>query len=66
MYVSKVYEMPVDSYGDVRTLVRGLPYQCPDDWEDVLDSIDEDSNLYLIKEPAHILRTHPVLSRLNI
>ena len=51
MYVSKVYPLPVDSYGDVRTLVRGLPYQCPDDWEDVLDSIDEDSNLYLIKEP---------------
>jgi len=36
MHVSKVYEMPVDAYGDVRTLVRGLPYQCPDDWEDVL------------------------------
>ena len=51
MYVSKVYEMAVDSYGDVRTLVRGLPYQCPDDWEDVLDSLDEGSNLYLIKEP---------------
>ena len=51
MYVSKVYQYPVDSYGDVRTLVRGLPYQCPDDWEDVLDSIDEYSNLYLIKEP---------------
>ena len=51
MYVRKVYEMAVDSYGDVRTLVRGLSYQCPDDWEDVLDSIDEDSNLYLIKEP---------------
>ena len=50
MYVSKVYQLPVDSYGDVRTLVRGLPYQCPDDWEEVLDSIDEDSNLYLIKE----------------
>ena len=43
--------MPVDAYGDVRTLVRGLPYQCPDDWEDVLDSLDEDSNLYLVKEP---------------
>ena len=39
MYVSKVYQMPVDAYGDVRTLVRGLPYQCPDDWEDVLDSL---------------------------
>lgn len=43
--------MPVDAYGNVRTLVRGLPYQCPDDWEEVLDSLDEDSNLYLIKEP---------------
>ena len=51
MNVRKVYEMAVDAYGDVRTLVRGLPYQCPDDWEDVLDSLDEDSNLYLIKEP---------------
>lgn len=51
MYASKVYEMAVDSYGDIRTLVRGLPYQCPNDWEEVLDSIDEDSNLYLIKEP---------------
>lgn len=50
MHVSKVYETPVDAYGDVRTLVRGLPYQCPDDWEDVLDSLDEDSNLYLVKE----------------
>lgn len=50
MYVSKVYEMPVDAYGDVRTLVRGLPYQCPDDWENVLDSLDENSNLYLVKE----------------
>jgi hypothetical protein len=39
MHVSKVYEMPVDVYGDVRTLVRGLSYQCPDDWEDVSDSI---------------------------
>ena len=30
MHVSKVYEMPVDVYGDVRILVRGLSYQCPD------------------------------------
>lgn len=51
MYISKVYQTAVDSYGDVRTLVRGLPYQCPDDWEEVLDSLDEDSNLYLVKEP---------------
>lgn len=51
MLVSKVYEMPVDAYGDVRTLVRGLPYQCPDDWEEVLDSLDENSELYIVKEP---------------
>jgi len=51
MYVSKAYETAVDSYGDVRTLVRGLPYQCPDDWEEVLDSLNEDSELYLAKEP---------------
>lgn len=51
MYISKVYQYAVDSYGDVRTLVRGLPYQCPDDWEDILDSLDENSNLYLVKEP---------------
>lgn len=51
MYVSKVYQYAVDAYGDVRTLVRGITFQCPDDWEDILDSLDEDSNLYLIKEP---------------
>ena len=51
VYAQKVLQYPVDFYGDVRTLVRGLPYQCPDDWEEVLDSLDEDSNLYLIKEP---------------
>lgn len=51
MYVSKVYEYAVDAYGDVRTLVRGITFQCPDDWEDILDSLDEDSNLYLLKEP---------------
>jgi hypothetical protein len=50
MYVSKVYQTAVDSNGDVRTIVRGIPYQCPDDWEDILDSLDEDSNLYLIKD----------------
>ena len=51
VHIKKVLQYPVDFYGDVRTLVRGLPYQCPDDWEEVLDSLNEDSNLYLIKEP---------------
>lgn len=51
MYVNKVYQMAVDSYGDVRTLVVGITYQRPDDWEYIMDSLNEDSNLYLIKEP---------------
>ena len=45
MYFRKVYQTAVDSYGDVRTLIRGIPYQCPEDWENVLDSIDERSTL---------------------
>ncbi len=53
MYIEEIKDIPVDSYGDIRTLVRGISYQCPDDWEDVLDSLDEDSNLYLIKEPEN-------------
>ena len=51
MYISKIYQYAVDSYGNVRTLVRGLPFQCPEDWEEILDSLDENSNLYLVKEP---------------
>jgi len=51
MYFGKVYQAAVDSNGDVRTLIRGIPYQCPEDRENVLDSIDERSNLYLVKEP---------------
>lgn len=50
-YIKEIKSIPVDGYGDVRTLVRGLPFQCPNDWKDVLDSLNEDSELYLIKEP---------------
>lgn len=65
MYISKVYSAAVDSYGDVRTLVRGLPYQCPDDWEVVLDSLDENSNLYLIKEPDNPKDKHAIAAYLD-
>ena len=51
IYIEEIRDISVDFYGDVRTLVRGLPYQCPEDWEEVLQSLDEDSKLYLVKEP---------------
>ena len=51
VYIEEIKRIPVDSYGDVRTLVRGLPYQCPDDWQDVLASLDKNSELALVKEP---------------
>lgn len=51
IYIEEIRRIPVDSYGDIRTLVRGLPYQCPDDWKEVLESLDEESELFLIKEP---------------
>ncbi len=51
MHISKVYEMSVDTYGDVRTLVRGLPYQCPNDWENVLDSLNPNRSLEIYSIP---------------
>ena len=50
MNIQEIKDTPVDLYGEVHTLVRGIPYQCPDDWENVLTSIDENSSLYLVKE----------------
>ena len=65
MYVHKVYKASVDFYGDVRTLVRGLPYQCPDDWEDVLNSLNEDSELFIIKEPDNPKDKHAIAAYLG-
>lgn len=65
MNIHKVYKASVDFYGDVRTLVRGLPYQCPDDWEDVLNSLNQDSELYIIKEPDNPKDKHAIAAFLG-
>ena len=51
MYIENVLPFPVDFHGDVRTLIVGLRHQCSNDWEGVLDSLNENSELYLVREP---------------
>ncbi len=52
MFIEKVHSHKADYHGDVRTLITGLSFQCPDDWETVLNSLDEESDLTLRKEPG--------------
>ncbi len=51
MFIEKIHPHKADYHGDVRTLITGLSFQCPDDWETVLYSLDEESDLTLRKEP---------------
>ena len=51
MFIEKVQQHKADFYGDVRTLITGLSFQCPDDWESVLKSLDNKSDISLRKEP---------------
>ena len=51
MFIEKVHPHKADYYGDVRTLITGLSFQCPDNWETTLNSLDEESDLTLRKEP---------------
>lgn len=53
MFIEKVQPYKADFYGDVRTLITGLSYQCPDDWESVLESLDSRSNITLRKESGN-------------
>lgn len=51
MFIEKIRPYKVDFHGDVRTLVTGLSYQCPDDWESILESLDSQCDITLLKEP---------------
>lgn len=51
MFIEKVHPHKADYHGDVRTLITGMSFQCPDDWETVLNSLDKESDLTLRKEP---------------
>ena len=54
MFIEKVHQYKADFHGDVRTLVTGLSFQCPDDWESILKSLDSQSDLTLRKEPDNM------------
>ena len=47
MFIEKVHPHKADYHGDVRTLITGLSFQCPNDWEAILNSLDEESDLTL-------------------
>ncbi len=51
MFIEKVHQHKADYHGDVRTLITGLSFQCPEDWESILDSLDSQSDITLRKEP---------------
>ena len=53
MFVEKVHQYKADYHGDVRTLITGLSFQCPDDWEAVLNKLDSQSELTIKKEPEN-------------
>ena len=51
MFIEKVHQHKADFHGDVHTLITGLSFQCPEDWESVLESLDSQSELTIRKEP---------------
>ena len=51
MFLEKVHQHKADFHGDVRTLITGLSFQCPDDWESILNSLDSQSDITIRKEP---------------
>ena len=65
MYIQKIEPYKVDYYGDVRTLITGLSYQCPNDWESILEALDSQSDLTLRKEPDNPHDSHAIAAYLG-
>ena len=51
MFIEKVHQHKADCHGDVRTLITGISFQCPEDWESILESLDGQSDITIRKEP---------------
>lgn len=53
MFIERVHQHKADYHGDVRTLITGLSFQCPEDWESILESLDSKSEITIRKEPEN-------------
>ena len=51
MFIEKIHQHKADCHGDVRALITGHSFQCPDDWESILESLESQSDLTIRKEP---------------
>lgn len=65
MYIQKIEPYKVDYHGDVRTLITGISYQCPNDWESILEALDSQSDLTLRKEPDNPHDQHAIAAYLG-
>lgn len=54
MFIERVHQPKADFHGDVRTLITGISFQCPEDWKSILESLDSQSDITLRKEPDNI------------
>ena len=65
MFIEKVHQHKVDYYGDVRTLITSLSFQCPEDWESILESLDSKSDIAIKKEPDNEHDKHAIAAYLG-
>lgn len=65
MFIEKNHQYKADYHGDVRTLITGLSFQCPKDWESILESLDCQSDITIRKEPGNEHDEHAIAAYLG-
>lgn len=65
MFIEKIHQHKADYHGDVRTLITGLSFQCPKDWESILESLDSKSDITIKKEPENEHDEHAIAAYLG-
>lgn len=65
MFIEKVHQHKADFHGDVRTLITGISFQCPEDWEAILESLDSQSDIIIKKESDNPHDQHAIAAYLG-